>query len=411
MICGKISSMLCGQKRHVSFHTPGHKRAGADITELSYSDNLFSPHGVIKEAEEEIAEKLGSDRTFFLTDGSTSGVHAMLYALKKRGIARVALSSFSHPSVKGGCRLLELECVFFPARTRAGIPQQPTREETEEALKNADALLLTSPDYYGFFPDLSFAKELCAREEKPLLVDGAHGSHLHFGARYAGNYADMWVDGAHKSLPALTQGAAVSAKTSAWSEALEEGVRLFHTTSPSYPILASVENAFLFPRNEGLEREAERFKLRTGAVANEDWTKLLYYYGSGAAEAQAFFEAHGAYPEFNDGNYLMFYLSPCTKMRELKKLEGLLKRTPARSPSDDERVLKEERGECGEVEYLPLFQAVGRLCAEDAGIFPPSIPVIGRGERVTQEAAARLESARHTFGLKEGKIAVYTERK
>ncbi len=65
MIRGKIAKMLCGQKRHVSFHTPGHKKRGADITELSYSDNLFSPHGVIKAAEEEIAEKLGATRTFF----------------------------------------------------------------------------------------------------------------------------------------------------------------------------------------------------------------------------------------------------------------------------------------------------------------------------------------------------------
>ncbi len=411
MICGKISEMLRRQKKHISFHTPGHKRAGADITELSYSDNLFSPHGVIKEAEEEIAEKLGSDRTFFLTDGSTSGVHAMLYALKEKGIERIALSPFSHPSVKGGCRLLGLGCEFFPARMRAGIPQQPSREEIGTALARADALLLTSPDYYGFFPELAFAKELCARENKPFVIDGAHGSHLHFGEHYAGNYGDMWVDGAHKSLPAFTQGAAVSAKTSAWSDLLGEGVRLFHTTSPSYPILASVENAFLFPRNEKIEAAAIRFKSDTGAVKNEDWSKLLYYYGNDAEKAQPYFESRGVYPEFNDGNYLMFYLSPCTKERDLKRLGKLLKKYPARCQKSGERILQKECGNFDRVEYLPLFEAVGRVCAEEAGIFPPSLPVVTRGELITQEAAARLERAVHVFGLKDGKIAVYTERK
>ena len=182
--------MLSGQGKHLSFHTPGHKRRGADITELSYSDNLFSPHGVIKAAEEEIAERLGAYRTFFLTDGSTAGVHAMLYALREKGVKRVALSPYSHPSVAGGCKILNMEPVFIPVALKAGIPAQPQREETEKALKDADALLLTSPDYYGFFPDLSYFRELTRRERKPLVIDGAHGSHLHFEARYAGNFAE-----------------------------------------------------------------------------------------------------------------------------------------------------------------------------------------------------------------------------
>lgn len=412
MIRGRISNMLRGQKRHISFHTPGHKRAGADITELSYSDNLFSPHGVIKDAEEAVARELASARTFFLTDGSTAGVHAVLFALRERGVKKIAFSPYSHPSVTGGCRILGLECVLFPARKRAGIPLQPSREEMEESLSKADALLLTSPDYYGFFPDLAFARELCNRAGKPLVVDGAHGSHLHFDStRYAGSYADIWVDGAHKSLPALTQGAAVSAKTSEWAAALEEGVRLFHTTSPSYPILASVEEAFLLPRNEKIEREAVAFKARTGAVKNEDWTKLLYRFGENAGRAQRYFEDAGVYPEFNDGNYLLFYLSPCTKIGELKKLEALLNEIPYSLEAGDEEEVSQIEEMSGGIEYLPPKEAIGRVCALEAGIFPPSLPVIRKGERVTKEAACRLENATGVFGLKEGKIAVCTERK
>lgn len=410
MTRGKIAKMLLGQKKHISFHTPGHKRRGADITELSYSDNLFSPHGVIKEAQEEIAERLGAYRTFFLTDGSTAGVHAMLFALRERGVKRVALSPYSHPSVTGGCKLLGLECVFIPVSVRDGIPLQPAREEIENTLKNADALLLTSPDYYGFFPELTFARELTKRENKPLLIDGAHGSHLYETELYAGRYADLWVDGAHKSLPALTQGAAVSAKSEEWAGALEEGVRLFHTSSPSYPILASVEEAFLYPRNLEIERAAEAFKKSVGAVENGDWTKVLIRYGRNAGAVEHFLESQGVYPEFNDGNYILFYLSPCTKSGELKKLIKLLKKCPAPEKGNGEACISETSLRSGAYEYVPLQEAVGKICAEEAGIFPPSLPVIRRGERITTEAACRLENAVHAFGLKEGKIAVYTEQ-
>lgn len=410
MTRGKIAKMLCGQKKHISFHTPGHKRRGADITELSYSDNLFSPHGVIKEAQEEIAERLGAYRTFFLTDGSTAGVHAMLFALKERGVKRVALSPYSHPSVKGGCKLIGLDCVFIPVSVKDGIPLQPAREEIEKTLKNADALLLTSPDYYGFFPDLTFARELTKGEGKPLVIDGAHGSHLYSTEFYAGRYADMWVDGAHKSLPALTQGAAVSAKSEDWAGVLEEGVRLFHTSSPSYPILASVEEAFLYPQSPEIEGAAAEFKKSVGAVENEDWTKVLIRYGKNAGAVERFLETRGVYPEFNDGNYILFYLSSCTKKGELKKLLKLLKKCPAPEEGNGEARISEASIKSGAYEYLPLKEAVGKICAEEAGIFPPSLPVIRKGERITKEAADRLENAVHVFGLKEGKIAVYTEQ-
>ena len=123
-----------------------------------------------------------------------------------------------------------------------GIPAQPSAGEAARALAHADALLFTSPDYYGFLPELARAKALCAAAGKPLLLDGAHGSHLKGTPAYAGNFADLWVDGVHKSLPALTQGAVVSAK-GAWAERLRDGGRVFRTSSPSYPVTASVEYA------------------------------------------------------------------------------------------------------------------------------------------------------------------------
>ena len=331
-----IAEMLRGQRRHISFHTPGHKRAGADITELDYSDCLLSPRGVLKAAQEDIARILGAARSFILTDGSTSGVFSMLYCLKAAGKASVAAPVFSHPSVRNACNVFELKWVPVPQKTRFGIPLQPTSADVARALDGADALLLTSPDYYGNFPDLAKAAALCKAQNKPLVIDGAHGGHLHFvPERYAGSYADLWVDGMHKSLPALTQGAVVSAKAEQWAGPLESAVKLFRTSSPSYPIMASVEYAVKYPRNVALENAAERFKTQYGCVNNGDWSKLLVPFGGQCGAAQAYSEGHGVYPEFNDGNYLLFYLSPCTTARELKTLGKLLEKMPRGEVGED----------------------------------------------------------------------------
>lgn len=161
-----IADMLAAQRRHISFHTPGHKRSGWDITELSYSDALFSPSGVIGAAQRRLAEELGAASTFLLTDGSTCGVHAMLYALAQGGVQSVAVPYGAHVSVFGGCELAGITPVPFG---RKGAPcPQPSPEEAERALADADALLLVSPDYYGFVPDLKGMRAVCDRLAKQI---------------------------------------------------------------------------------------------------------------------------------------------------------------------------------------------------------------------------------------------------
>ena len=401
-----ILEMLRAQKKpHISFHTPGHKRAGADITELPYSDNLLSPHGVIARAEEDIARIAGAERAFLLTDGSTAGVHAMLLALREAGISRVAYPVFAHKSVKDACYLLGLEGVEIPA-PRTPYPRQPSLAAIEAGLNEAGALLLTSPDYYGNFPPLREAAALCKEQHKPLVLDGAHGAHLYGTPLYAGNFAQMWVDGAHKSLPAMTQGAAVFAGDAFWAEKLSSAVVRCRTTSPSYPILASVEYAYKYPRRQELERAAAALKEALGAEDNADWTKIVVPFGSECRRAEAFLQRHGVYPEFNDGNFLMFYLSPATKGRELALLRRLIKGLPR-----GELSFPEERAgvPAGRVRPVPLKEAVGRVCAAECGLFPPCVPLILRGERITAGAAARLAAAANTFGLDGGKIFVFEE--
>lgn len=398
-----IKNMLESQKRHISFHTPGHKRAGADITELSYSDNLQNPTGVLARAEADIARILGADKSFLLTDGSTCGVFSMVYTLTMYGVKRLAVPAFSHASVKNACRVTGIEAVEFGGK-RTSYPLQPTEKEIAEALQNADALLLTSPDYYGFFPPLKAARDLCTAQNKPLIVDGAHGSHLHFTDDYAGKYADLWVDGVHKSLPALTQGAVVSARGK-YAEALRSAVSFFRTSSPSYPIMASVEYAVKYPRDLKIERLSEACKREISALKNDDWSKILVPFGTECKKAQEYLERRGVFPEFSDGNFLMFYSSPCTKPRDLKKLVRLLKNIP-RGELIQGDVSRGQRAET--TTWVPLSASVGRTCAQDCGLFPPCVPLLRAGERFSEEDVKRLSGA-NVFGVRDGAVLVYTE--
>lgn len=402
-----LADMLAAQERrkHISFHTPGHKKRGADITELSYSDNLSAPTGVIGQAQADIAHILGADASFLLTDGSTSGVYAMLMALRDAGVRKLAVPVCSHVSVLRGSSLMGLELIPVAQEFSGGIARQPTVEAVRHAMETADALILTSPDYYGLFPDLGAIAELMQAQSKPLVIDGAHGSHLHGTALHASNYASMWVDGVHKSLPAMTQGAVVSAK-GIWTDLLAESVPCFRTTSPSYPILASIEYAVKYPRNERIERAAEGVKRALGALENPDWSKIVIPFGKKSGDARHFLESRGVYPEFDDGNYLMFYLSPATRRRELNKLVHLVKRLPRGEVASDARM----RGRTGKtiVALLPQ-EAVGRVCAQTCGLFPPCMPVLLPGDVVSGDAARRLSGAVSAFGLSDGKIIVFED--
>ena len=414
-----ILQMLEEQKKkeHYSYHTPGHKQRGYDITELAYSDNLACPRGVILSAQQDIAGILGGAVSYILTDGSTAGVLAMLYALKSLGCRSVAAFTASHKSFFTGCLLTGLQPVLLETPTgENGLPCKIGLGDVLEGVESADALFLTSPDYYGNVADLAAIQAVCKKQGKYFIVDGAHGGHLHYNrALYEGAYADMWVDGVHKSLPALTQGAVVSAKEGC-AEALGAAVDIFRTTSPSYPIMASVEYAVKYPRNAWLEEFVHGLKKEKAYLYDgEDYTKLCAFAVDGFALEQAAI-AEGIYPEFVEEHLVCFYLSPVMGKEEVDRLLAFLDRMEKEGLLLAEKEVHScpapvllEKIEGLQTEKVPLSEAEGRLSAAVCGLFPPCLPLIRKGERITKEKIDALQKAANVFGVENGKILVHKD--
>lgn len=401
----KIYGMLKRSKKHISFHTPGHKFGKWDITELSYSDNLSNPSGVLKEAEEDISKETGAYRSFILTDGSTSGVMAMVRA---SGAKKILIPKHSHKSVYNAAKICGATLRIAENEEKDGISQPLSLSRIERNISGCDAFLLTYPDYYGNLSDLKSIREICDKAGAVLLIDGAHGSMFKGTPLYAGLYADIWVDGVHKNLPALTQGAIVSCREEKFYSALKEAVGVFRTTSPNYLIMASVEFAEKYPGNEEIEKYAQTFKLKNGAYKNGDWSKAVFSFGDNAFKAEKFFERRGIYPEFCDGQNIMFYFSCMTKKREIDKLDRLLRRCKVKfTPKKNKKTEKKTLPHGGETEKIPLSESAGRVAAAACGLFPPCIPIIGDEELITPFVRDRLKEAANTYGIEDGFIEVY----
>ena len=259
-------------KGTVPFHMPGHKLgkglpeeflktlAPLDITEIPGMDNLHHPTGMIKQAQELAAKAFGSDRTFFLVNGSTCGVYAMISVMCKRGDTLIVARD-CHKSVVNGILLAGVRPVYIMPEfdSRFGITTAITAESLEKtflANPGVAGVLLTRPNYYGICCDLEKIAAIVHSHNKILAVDEAHGSHFRFNdvlpvcAMDAG--ADICVQSAHKTLPAFTQGAYLHVKSDRVDmERLEYCLSVHQTSSPSYIIMASLDVARDIMQREG----------------------------------------------------------------------------------------------------------------------------------------------------------------
>ena len=425
------------------FHMPGHKgrrlpcaRAPFDITELPFSGCLEDASGVIGRAQEDVAQLLGAAFAEILTDGSTAGVYGMIYAAGRAGARKVILPRNAHKSAYNACAVLGIEPVALANPAQGGAFLPPTAAQFAAALDaegEGCAVLVTSPDYFGVCADLPALRKLCDEKGALLLADGAHGAFMRFdtaaAGKYAGRFADLWVDGSHKTMPTLTQGALLCGRDRRLHGHVREALDRFRTTSPSYPIMASVEYGVKFMAERGAAlcarvradlAKAREILLNAGiACLPSDTLVLAPDLGTAGLyphEMAAALRAQGIWAELETDRHIVFYNSPLTPRgalarlaKRMAKLEERLPRSaalPAGPAACTERAASYLEALHAPCEWVPFAEAVGRVCARSAGVTPPCYPVALAGERIGEEAARALEGAAHTFGTEGGKIAV-----
>lgn len=426
------------------YHMPGHKGKGCgilsgvypyDITELSFSDNLANPCGVILKAENDIASLIGAKRCRILTGGSTLGVLVSVYSAKayyhgERN--KIIICKSSHKSVYNALALLDIEPVFLPEKIVDGLPCPNTEKLAELCDNGVIGALFTYPDYFGRCLNLDKIRKILKEKNCLLLLDGAHGAHLAFtdAERYGGRFADIWVDGAHKTLKTLTQGALLGVNETELMPYVEDGFSIFSTSSPNYLIMGSVEDGYksfaetlekgFFECKKAVETFKNRLNDRFAVINNRDFLKLcvdLRGFADGG-EIGEYLEKNNVYPELAAGRFLIFMITPDFSEEKAICLADLLNDYKAKSNETFsvcgieemplKRVMPYTVAKKSRYEYVELSDANGRISAGEVGFFPPCYPLIVAGEMFDNELIARLLK-RNTFGIEDGKVKVVVE--
>ncbi len=248
-----------GNSDFYPFHMPGHKRNfpegnlppwySIDITEIDGFDNLHQPQGILLESQRKAAAIYGSDETFFLVNGSTAGILCALSVTAKQG-KKILVSRNSHMSVYHGAYLNNAELEYlYPELGADGIVTGITAEAVAKRIEGREdisAVVLNSPTYEGVISDIKGIAEAVHGKRIPLIVDAAHGAHLGFHPGYPENAvrlgADLVIHSLHKTLPAPTQTALMHVNGQLIDrKAVQRYLRIFQTSSPSYPLMAGID--------------------------------------------------------------------------------------------------------------------------------------------------------------------------
>ncbi len=247
------------------FHMPGHKRNPEflkecpDITEVAGADDLHHPEGLIATAENTAARLFGVRKTLFSTAGSTPLILAAVSAATKRG-DKILIARNCHRSVYNAALINSLSAEFVMPEhvdeldTDGAVSPEAVKKAL--AVSSAAALVITSPTYDGFVSNIEEIAKICRDSGTLLIVDGAHGAHLGLSkyflpsARSLG--ADIVIESAHKTLPCLTGAAFLHICSDRVDPVrVQNFFSVYHTSSPSYPIIASIESALSLLKYRG----------------------------------------------------------------------------------------------------------------------------------------------------------------
>lgn len=308
----------CGSDAY-PFHMPGHKRRlghlndpfSFDITEIDGFDNLHHAEGILLEAEKRAARLYGAEETHFLVNGSTAGILSAIGAATTAGgrllMMRASHKAAYHAAAAGGltAHYLSGQCGGAaphirlvggfgkrissdgaePGRSQAdglteldcGQPADPA--EVERALAEdprIQAVYITSPTYDGIVSDVRAIAEIAHQHGIPLIVDEAHGAHFGMHEIFPESSvklgADLVIHSVHKTLPSLTQTALIHVQGKLVSRRrLREMLDICQTSSPSYVLMASIDQCIRMLESQGRElfdRLAENLRWFYTAVAD-----------------------------------------------------------------------------------------------------------------------------------------------
>ena len=328
------------------FHMPGHKggplplpelsgAAWLDVTEIPGTGNLYLAGEPFDSAQKPWAERFGFDHCQFLTGGSTMGIHTGLSLLCAPG-EQVLVDRNCHRAVFNAMALLDLEPVYLerPWLEQENLIGPITPEQVEFSLKthpNVKTVCITSPTYAGVFSDIGAISPVVHAHGARLFVDGAHGAHLPFLGLTPFAGADGVVVSAHKTLPALGQ-AALLFTNGIDPDRVRRMASVFGTSSPSYPILASMDAARAWLEGDGARayrqtalRVAQlrsRFPSLTGDLSL-DPARLTLNVQDGPSFARSL-EEQNIFPEMEDGGHVVFICTPQDLEENFDRLERSL---------------------------------------------------------------------------------------
>jgi len=426
----------------VPFHMPGHKLGrgfpkdvgremlSLDVTEIPGMDNLHAPEGVIREAQELAAKAFCAEKTYFLVNGSSGGIHAIVMALCKPG-DKLIVARDCHKSVIGAMILAGVEPVyvmpeFIDDFAITGTVDALNLTRAIELNPDAVGVLITRPNYYGICSDIESIARTVHAHGMILMVDEAHGAHLCFSdclpksAMEAG--ADICVQSAHKTLPAITQGAYLHVKSGKVDiERLEFFLDLLQTTSPSYIIMSMLDVArcIMAEKGTGLLNNLlnginslatlidgytgiRLLKEKDVSGGSLDRTRIvinLKEFGRTGYETEAILRNdYNIQVEMSDFYNIVCIATIADGAAELeylgKSLADLNASYSTKQPLPDKYVRKMqlpiqamELKDAKNVKYikLPLNKASGRISRNIITPYPPGIPLVCPGEIIMEE--------------------------
>ena len=444
----------------LAFHTPGHKQGrGAheflrelltaeglrqEVSLMEELDDLHAPQSCIKEAQRLAAELWHADEAIFFVNGTTSAIQAMILGTLKAGDL-IFIPRNAHRSVISGLILSGAVPIFLPVEFDAEfkVPLNVSIETVELAIKKypqARAILLVSPNYYGVAADLEKISALAHEAGMILLIDEAHGAHLQFceelprSAMDSG--ADLAAQSTHKLLGALTQCSMLMIHEK-FAERVKIAASLLQTTSPNQILLASLDIARLQMELEGRERVSkavelskklraeikliEGLKVFDGAGDFElDATKVtvnVENLGLSGYEAEKILrEELKVQCELSDAANLLFLITYADDEATISGLIDALKKLPRLSPKKStlysllstfsSTALSPRETFYAPVEVVELEKSIGRICAEEVTIYPPGIPILMPGEKISAEVVEMLKkSVGKVFGAADKTIS------